>query len=89
MGYGNKYHFYRFAVEAEFYSDVGRVVDVLTKISNIRYIEVSAWMCDQWFISVRRPVHVTCSSIASPPSSSSSLLLPNTINLILTFIERF
>ena len=35
MGYRNKYHFYGLVVEAGFYSDVGRVVDLSIKLSNV------------------------------------------------------
>ena len=33
-GYRFKYHFYGLVVEAGFYSDVGRVVDLFIKLSN-------------------------------------------------------
>ena len=34
-GYRYNYHFYSLAVEAGFYSDVGRVVDLFVKLSNV------------------------------------------------------
>ena len=35
MGYRFKYHFYGLVVEADFHSDVGRVVDLFVKLSNV------------------------------------------------------
>ena len=35
MRYMYKYHFYSVAVVADFYTDVGRVVEFLTKLSNV------------------------------------------------------
>ena len=34
-GYRYKYHFYGLVVEAGFYSDVGKVVDLFIKLSNV------------------------------------------------------
>ena len=49
-----KYHFYSLAVEAGVYSDVGRVVDLCLKLSNVQSRLVPGWVTRDGLM----PVHV-------------------------------